>query len=229
MIVKRAPRASPHVDLPWGQAPRVPSGARARRLGRGSLRRPVSGPHRARRARGAVRLARRESGSRVRAESARPIQARARRCPRARCTPPPARPPRGRARNGRCNPAGDSIVCTPKLVSPSWARTFRIDPRKGGLHLIEALTRRACYRVLPLIVLWWCRFAAPAGRLGPGWCNLNKGCSRVCSPPDLVAVFVGTSVSTTSAEEKHYYARPSKPLLGAPGCGRAYESCRFVQ
>ena len=39
--------------------------------------------------------------------------------------------------------------------------------------------------------------------------------------PDLVAVFVGTSVSTTSAEEKHYYAHPSKPrfweLLDAAG------------
>jgi G:T/U-mismatch repair DNA glycosylase len=27
--------------------------------------------------------------------------------------------------------------------------------------------------------------------------------------PNLVAVFVGTSVSTTSAEEKYYYAHPS--------------------
>ena len=143
-----------------------------------SVRTPSGPASTRRRSAGPTRI--RES---VRAASARPIQARARRCPRARCTSPPGRPPRGRARNGRWNPAGDSIVCTPKLVSPSWARTFRIDPRKVASISSSALTRRACYRALPLIVLWWCRFAAPAGRLGPGWCNLNKGCSRVCSPP----------------------------------------------
>jgi len=32
--------------------------------------------------------------------------------------------------------------------------------------------------------------------------------------PDPVAVFVGTSVSTTSAEEKHYYAHPSNRFSG---------------
>ena len=124
---------------------------------------------------------------------------------------------------------GDSIVCTPKLVSPSWARTFRIDPRKGGLHLIEALARRACYRVLPLIVLWWCRFAAPAGRLGPGWCNLNKGCSGVCSPPTWWPCSSARRSARLRPRRSTYYAHPSKPLLGAPGCGRAYESCRFVK
>ena len=142
-----------------------------------SVRTPSGPASTRRRSAGPTRI--RES---VRAASARPIQARARRCPRARCTSDPGRPPRGRARNGRWNPAGDSIVCTPKVVSPSWARTFRIDPRKVASISSSPLTRRACYRALPLIVLWWCRFAAPAGRLGPGWCNLNKGCSRVCSP-----------------------------------------------
>ncbi len=49
----------------------------------------------------------------------------------------------------------------------------------------------------------------------------------MCSPPTLVAVFVGTSVSTTSAEKKHYYAQPSKPLLGASGCDRATNRARW--
>ena len=49
--------------------------------------------------------------------------------------------------------------------------------------------------------------------------------------PDLVAVFVGTSVSTTSAEEKHYYAHPQQTASGSswmrpgfrivPGCAVA--------
>jgi hypothetical protein len=124
---------------------------------------------------------------------------------------------------------GRSIVCTPKLVQPELGADLSHRPPKGGLHLIEALTRRVCHRVLPLIVLWWCRFAAPAGRLGPGWCNLSKGCSRMCSLPTWWPCSSARRSARLRPRRSTTTPTPSKPLLGAPGCDRASESCRVVQ
>ena len=182
----------------------------------------------ARRARGAVRLARRESGSRVRAESARPIQARARLCPRARCTAPLGRPPRGRARDGRWNPARDRSSARRTSSAEVGRGPFASTPERWP-HLIEALTRRVCHRVLPLIVLWGCRFATPAGQLGPGWCNLSKGCSRMCSLPTWWPCSSARRSARLRPRRSTTTPTPSKPLLGAPGCDRASESCRVVR
>ena len=99
----------------------------------------------------------------------------------------------------------------------------RWPPSHRGAYTSRLLSRAPAHRVV-VVPVRRTRWAARTGLVQP-----QQGMLPGVLAPDLVAVFVGTSVSTTSAEEKHYYAHPSKPLLGAPGCGRAYESCRFVQ
>ena len=168
-----------------------------------------------------------EAGSRARAESARPIQARARRALERdvhlllavlRVVVPGVA---GGIRRGFDRQHAEAR-------QPELGGDLSHRPPKGGLHLLGALTRRACHRVLPFIVVWWCRFAAPSGQLGRGWCNLSKGWSGMCSRPTLVAVFVGTSVSTTSAERSTTTPSPANrcwELLDATG----HESCPVVQ